>query len=108
MKGVESITVRVLTDGGGWTPFCTFYWSEATGLRCTRKHVMEELAANGVAVPPAGRKVYPADGARFFAGLPFRFSGSYMSAGPPQPVPPAEVQKRVLRLRRYGGDSFRS
>jgi hypothetical protein len=49
--------------------FCSFFWSDALGVRCTNEWMMQEMETQGIGVPPDGATVYPRDGRKFFDAL---------------------------------------
>ncbi|HEY4247821.1 MAG TPA: hypothetical protein VGM64_13280 [Lacunisphaera sp.] len=52
----------------------SFFWSDALGLRCSNRNMMEDMERNGVATPPDGIKLFPGDGRAFFEALQWRGS----------------------------------
>jgi len=64
---------------------CSFFWSEATGVRCSSPDMMEDMERNGIATPPGGVKVYPRDGRAFFEALKWRCS-SFLEVTAPRMV----------------------
>lgn len=90
-NGAEATAQRVdllSRLGEATTLLCSFFWSDAFGLRCSVPNWLHELESTGIATP-AG-KVYPTEGRRFFDALQVLVL-SVVEITAPRPVPISEA-----------------